>query len=523
MAIVSRLVCGCTDANFMGQLGKQSIYGFVSSYVGMLLGIANKIFLFPIIFKDHSDYWGLLELFVAYATIIGALGHLGMPYVLRKYLPGITSGKPQLVGFTLIVSTIGCAIVLLLLGFGKAEFMAFTTKDVDVALLSTYYPLLLVLVALMLYLDFFGAILTSHYKAHLPIFLNNVVFRLGVTVLIGAFYLFGFSLHVFMFLYVGIYLFMLLYALVYLIRKNWLGIQLTYKVVERKAYAQFGMFSVLSGSSAWIVNYMDTIFVSKYLALSLVPILALSKNIVNVMHVPARAVVAASIPLVAKAWKERDLAQLQSIYKKTAIAEFLVGGIIFLAIWINVDVLLSLLPGDEWGIAKWVILALGIGLLADLSAGANMSIIGNSPYYKYVLWVNVGVMVAAIGLNVWLTPAFGIVGAAIALSASITLNNICMVFLLYYKEKLQPYTKEHLVILICFGALMLIVSLPNYLGVWPMLILKNLFLVAVSGYLLLIRKSLPEINEFINFAVQKVKGTMRKEIKSLDSNKNCGE
>jgi len=495
----------------MGQLGKQSTYGFLSSYVGMLLGIVNKLLLFPIVFKNDSEYWGLIELFVAIGTIIASVGHLGMPFVLRRFLPGEENSKAQLIGFTLVVSVLGCVAIMLGMWFFQDAIIQFNTAENDVTLLRSFYPLLILLVAAMLFDDFFGAVMTSYYKAHIPLFLNNVVFRFGVILLIGCYYLFHFSLDTFVYLYIGIYFLLPVLSIIYLLKKKMLAIKANLTLPERNAYTQYGLYSVMSGSSSWIVNYMDAVFVAKYLALNAVPILALSKNIVNVMHVPARALVAASIPLVSKAWKENDKNQLQIIYKKTAIAEFLVGGLIFLAIWINLDFLLAILPGRDWSIAKWIILVLGLGLLADLSAGANMSIMTYSPHYKYFLAGNVLVMVIAICLNIWLTPILGLMGAALALSLGITINNVIMVWLLWWKEKIQPYTKMHLVILLFFVGIAGVLYIDLFSHVLLNLLVKNIVFGATAAYLVLIVKPLPEINSFILFAINKLKNTMGKQ------------
>lgn len=489
----------------MGQLGKQSVYGFLSSYAGMILGIANKLFFFPLVFKDNNEYWGLIELFVNISIIIGSVGHLGMPFVLRRFLPAINEHKNKLIGFTLILSTIGCLLVTLAMWMGQDNVIAFNAGKNDEALIRQYYPYLLVLVAIMLYIDYLGAVMTSYYKAHLPLFLNNVVFRVGVLLLIGAYYWLGFSLHIFIIAYFSIYLFLLAFSLFYLIKKNLLAIRLTTMLPERTAYTQFGLFSVLSGSSAFIVNYMDAIFVSKYLSLALVPVFVLSKNIVNVMHVPARAVVSASIPLVSKAWKDRDIAQLESIYKKTAIAEFLVGGLIFLAIWINIDWILQLLPGQDWSQAKWVILVLGLGLLADLSAGANMAITSNSPHYKYFLLANIVVMFFGIGLNMWLTPSLGLVGAALALSLGITLNNTIMVLLLWWKEKIQPYTRQHAILFVWFAVMSFTFQFDLCANTWMNVAVKNVLYAGIAFYIIWFLKPLPEINSFIAYSWNRIK------------------
>lgn len=491
----------------MGQLGRQSIFSFFSSYAGIVLGIVNKVFFFPIIFLGDEKYWGLLELYIAYASIISTLAHIGMPKVIQRFYPGMEDdNKPRFLGYTLLYTIVGYLLLLILLYLGKG-FVADWATDTESAGLffEQYYFLLIVLVTIMVFFDYLSGILISNYRSHLPVFLNNVTFRIGVSLSIGLFYLLDLSLETFMILYIAIYLVNLLIAGIYLAKKKLLNFSFAIGENNRQGYLKFGMFSVMAGTSGWLLSFMDTLFVGHYF-LAQVAFLAVAKYITNVMHVPARVVIQASVPVVSKAWKQNDKKQLEVIYKKTALTELLVGGLIFAAIWINIDFILNLFENPGYKSIKYVILVLGMGRMADLATGANSVIIGNSVHYRFSLYANISLVIIAVLLNLWLTPRYGLIGAATALGVAITLNNIAMVYFLWVKEKIQPFTKKHLVLLAFLAGVVLVLGHAFPINVWVDLVLRNLVFLAATAFLIFYYRPVEEINVFIQKMAQRYLG-----------------
>lgn len=486
----------------MGILQRQSVYSFTSSYLGMVLGVINRIVLFPYFFKGEEEYWGLLEVYVAFAMIIGSVGSAGMPRVLIRFLPGLEKNRETLMSFTLLVSLVGGLLVFTGVFFGE-DWISSLRPEEDIPLFKSYYHLLLLLVFVMLFFEYFSAVLIANYKTHLPIFLNNVTFRIGVTLVILFSYLFSWSLEVFMYLYVGIYLVNLLLAVGYLRLRNML--QFDWKTdFSNKEYWMFGLFSVFVGSSGWVLNYMDTLIVNAYLPLALIPYLAISKNIASLVHMPARAVIQASTPLVAKAWNNNDRETIIDIYKKTAITELVVGGIIFLGIWINIDFIIKLFPNDgEYYRIKYIVLALGIGRLLDLMTGANSVIISNSKHYRFSLYVNLTLVLIAVILNIILIPKLQLLGAGIALGAAIGINNIIMIIYLWVKERMHPFTRHHAVFLVFFALILLLLS-PNYgLEMWLVTLLRNVIFTVAVAWFIFVYKPVKEINDFFQKIVKR--------------------
>ena len=56
----------------MGIVRNQSIKNSISFYIGMAIGAINIILIYPNVFKEQPEHWGLLSILVAYATAISA-------------------------------------------------------------------------------------------------------------------------------------------------------------------------------------------------------------------------------------------------------------------------------------------------------------------------------------------------------------------------------------------------------------------------------------------------------------------
>ena len=172
----------------MGQLGRQSIFSFFSSYAGIALGMLNKVLLFPIVFYQHEEYWALLELYVAYASIISTMAHFGMPRVLQRFYPGMEEeDKPRFLGYTLIYTFLGSILIGLVMYFLKDPISQWATESVkEYSFFSEHYVLLLALTTIMVFFDYLAGILISNFRSHLPIFLNSVSLRIGVSLCIAG-------------------------------------------------------------------------------------------------------------------------------------------------------------------------------------------------------------------------------------------------------------------------------------------------------------------------------------------------
>ena len=75
----------------MGIVINQSIKNSLSFYFGMFLGAISTVFVYPNVFNDQPDHWGLIQLIVAYSFIISTFSNFGVPKTFIRFFPIIES------------------------------------------------------------------------------------------------------------------------------------------------------------------------------------------------------------------------------------------------------------------------------------------------------------------------------------------------------------------------------------------------------------------------------------------------
>ena len=83
----------------MGIVRKQSIQNSIYFYIGLLFGATSTVILYPNAFNTNPEHLGLLQIIVAYATIISTFSFLGTPKTLIRFFPKVEN-KDQLISLS---------------------------------------------------------------------------------------------------------------------------------------------------------------------------------------------------------------------------------------------------------------------------------------------------------------------------------------------------------------------------------------------------------------------------------------
>jgi O-antigen/teichoic acid export membrane protein len=211
-------------------------------------------------------------------------------------------------------------------------------------------------------------------------------------------------------------------------------------------YAGYG---VLGSVGNKIATRIDEVMITTLLGEGFTGIFFISAVIGNVVDIPRRALSKISSPVIAESIKNEDWANVQKLYQKTALNQFLVGLFILLGIWLSVDDIFLLMPnGDIFLVGKQVILILGITNIVNMATGVNEEIIGYSRYFRYKFYFILCLALFNVMMNFIFIRLYGINGAALATLSSITLYNILKFGLIQIKLKMQPFTIQMLYVLV---------------------------------------------------------------------------
>ena len=427
----------------MGIIINQSIKNSLSFYFGMFLGAISTIFVYPNVFNDQPDHWGLIQLIVAYSFIISTFSNFGVPKTFIRFFP-IIENKSKFYFFSFLLITIGYLLFLILALFFEDWFFKFISASP--LLIDKFYLIYFMVLIISVY-ELFVSISRSNLNSTLPTFLNEAFLKsysLIVLILHGLKIL---NFDQFLFFYVGGYSMKLIIIFISQINTKSINLIFSLRGIKITELIQFGLFVIVGGASAMLVSRLDMVMIGKFMGLKHVAFYSVAFYVGNAIRVPGRAVVAISAPIVSKAWKNNDLKLIKDIYYKSSINQLIIGGIFFVCVWLSVDDIFSLLP-EKFSGGRLVVFFIGLSQLFNVAMGVNGAIILNSKYYRFDLYANLFLLAVTFLSNYLFIPdssplkelgIVGINGAAFATALSIFLFNFIKFVFIYVKVKLHPF------------------------------------------------------------------------------------
>ena len=167
---------------------------------------------------------------------------------------------------------------------------------------------------------------------------------------------------------------------------------------------------IFSGQIIYILSQvMDSIFIASLLGLVPTGIFALSSYIANLIQIPQRGIIAITIPALSQALKDKNMKEIDRIYKRSSINLLLAALFIFGGIWLNIADAFRLLDiQGEYSTGLAVIFILGLSRIIDAGTGVNSQIIGTSTQWRFEFISGVLLLLLILPLNYFLIKKFGI-------------------------------------------------------------------------------------------------------------------
>ena len=447
------------------------------------------LWLFPYAFRPEEI--GLIRLLLAVAALFATLFSLGGSQVAIKFFPYFSNTIQRRSAFFKFLCGLALAGVIIFTavfaGLHNSIIGIYSRKS---PLLIAYLWYLLPLTASLIFYGIIEAFVVVQSYPLIPTLLREIYTRALFTIVSLAFLAALISFSGFVGLVCFLYCIAPILLLFYARTKELVPFTGTVRDINRKEIreiSQFGTFVFLGNAGAALLANIDSVVLSAYSGLASTGIYGTALFIAVIIEVPKRSLSQVLIPLVVQANKDHDVKILDVVYKKSSINQFLIGTVIFLVVWLNIDSIFSLIPhGDIYREGKWVVFLISLAKLFDMLTGINAEIIGTSRYYKKDLlffWI---ISLVGICLNFYLIPLYGIIGAALAVLASTVLYNTTRFIFIAIVMKIQPFTKNTFIAVICtlltYGVLSMI---PPFQGVMINISLRTVFIVSIFGGLIL--------------------------------------
>lgn len=486
----------------MGIIQQQSIKGTVYTYIGVFLGLINTAFLFPLIL--NPDEIGLLSLIISYSVIFTQLSSMGFTYVTTRMFTYFRDSSKQHHGFFFLL--IGVGIIGFILSVGIFELVKPLIIKDSIEKSALFVEHLYYIMPLVFFQLFF-LLLDNYYKvlynAVFGTFLKEFLIRFLVTITIALYFFKIVNFDLFLGLYLMAFAAPTLFIIGKLIIEKQISFNIDFSLLDKKMRSTIisvAFFGILLSFSGVIVLNIDRIMVNSYLGIGTTGIYTIAFFFGSIILIPNRSLQKISSVVIADAWKNNDLDEIKTIYKKSCINQFIIAVLLFIGIWGNIHNILKFLP-PEYESGKYVIFFIGLSGVVNMASGVSASIIANSKFYKVQSLIMLIYIVALILSNYILIPVYGMTGAAIATLISSLIFVVLKIGFLYSNYKIQPYNNKYLLVsflaILTYYSSLLIPEFQNYIIDIP--IRSFCMFLIFSGLILALRISEEANSIFIKF------------------------
>ncbi|OIQ29113.1 MAG: sugar isomerase [Bacteroidetes bacterium MedPE-SWsnd-G2] len=435
----------------MGIVIKQSITNTITTYLGFGIGAINTLFLYTRFLSD--EYYGLVAFILSAANVMMPLLACGVHNSLVKFYSKY-KGTNSLNSFLTLMLFLPMLIIIPLTGVGVLA------NDCIGELISKENPIvkdyvwhIFIVSIAFAYFEVFYAWAKVHMKTVFGNFMKEVFHRIAVSFLLIILHYNWISADEFILYLIGVYVVRMIIMKLYAYSLRFPKISFD-KIEDLNSILKYSFLIIIAGSIATVILDIDKVMLNQYVQIEEVAYYSVAVFIATVIAVPQRAMHQIMSPLTAQFLSSKKKADLKDLYTRSSINLFVVSGLIFLLILLNVSQL-YLLIAPEYSSAIWVVFLISLAKLYDNLLGNNNAILFNSDYYRVVLYFGVLLTVFTVVLNAILIPKYGLNGSALATFLAIAIYNTIKLLFVHKKFKMQPFTgntlKVALLIVFLFG------------------------------------------------------------------------
>lgn len=428
----------------MGIIVKQGLNASIASYLGVLVGAFNNLYLFPKVIGAEGI--GIVNVISAAASLFLPVLQLGFTTALVKYFP-VFKDKPYLgtfVTYAFLIPLFAIGVFILFWPLTEQLFGLIFEKNAEAIFQNIQW--VLPLTAILVFFGLFESLAKANYKIVFPTIIRNVIWRISMTIGVALIASDILEYNDLIPVLVSTWLFSFIVISFYIFSQNIFKIQWKrdmFKLPEIKDFNSFSGYVILLSLGGVLIQKIDQLMVASYLGEDAVGAFSTAMYFATLIEIPKRSVMGIISPILVDSFKNHDIQKVDELYKKSSLNLLIIGGILFAGVWINVWDVYEIIPRkNEFIGGAFVVFYYCLARVIDMGMGCNSEIIVYSQYYKSNVPMQL-VLIAIVSItNVIFIPMYGITGAAIATCVSVLVYNLIRLLYLYVKMGIQPFTKE---------------------------------------------------------------------------------
>lgn len=453
----------------MGSIRRQTIQSSLLVYLGFFIGAINLYYYTRIGNGAFTpEQFGLTRIFFDFSQNMYAFGSLGIIPVIYKFYPyykdNLEAHEIDLMTWALAVSLVGFLLVLLAGYWFQPYFVQHFSKGSK--LIVDYYYWMFPFAMGMLLFSVMEGFCWALQKTVMSNFLKETGLRI-LTLIIVLLYYFRFIrfdqfIHLFAFLYLAIFGFVA--WVLYRSKKLFFPTKIS-RVTKKFKWKMFSMQALIFGGTciSSLAATIDSFIIAKFQGLAVVAVFGVAQYAANLIQVPQRSIQSVSAGVLSRAWKDKNMPEINRIYQRSCINLLLISLFLFGNIWLNIQPALAafnIQKTYESGLA--VVFILGMVRIIDAGTGLNNIVIGTSTYWRFDFLSGVVLLAFRLPLTYFLIKNYGIIGSAFAELTAFALYNFIRFEFLRRKFGMQPFNQNNLKALLlgvcCFGLVAILMS-----------------------------------------------------------------
>ncbi|MEZ4960014.1 MAG: polysaccharide biosynthesis C-terminal domain-containing protein [Saprospiraceae bacterium] len=441
----------------MGVVKRQGIKQSIVTYIGVVLGMVNVLFIYPAFLREAEI--GIINYVREIAAMLSLFVFLGSTELIIRFFPYFRDDEKKHNGFLFLLLAItgtGCLLLLAAFLIFKEQFYTYFSDKEDPGLYLQFIAFIPAFTVLISFGNLFLLYASNFQRIVIPAAFNEFLPKIGLPLLVIAYFLKLIPFNLIFWGSLAIYAAMMIGQIWYVRHLGHFHIRPDFTLLKKpmvKEMAHYSLYGFVGGiGSRFSSEFVNIFMVGTLSTLTNTGIYAIAYFISNVVDVPKKAISRIVSPLLADKWKEGKLGEIAELYHKTSLNQLIVGLWLFLAIWVSIDQLFEIMPNGESFISgKYVVFILGLARIVDMVTGTNSEIISFSKYYRYNFFLILFMAVIHITANLLLIKQFGLVGVAMATLISLTLFNLAKLILIQWKMGMQPFTRQTAVTFLLAG------------------------------------------------------------------------
>lgn len=485
--------------NSLKKVAESAEVVFISLIIMRLLGYVYRL----IIARYGIEEYGLLSLGLAMCGILIAISALGLQVGLLRYIPYYLSKKDdgRVKGAILfsIKTTLLISLIIGIILFGLSDFIAKVLFHNE--RLSLILKILAFSIPVATLSEVFAYVIRGFQKIKYYVYSKNFAENTIKIILTLLFILLGWNLFGISLAYVLAILGTLILSFYFVEKKifNFLNkrVKAVYSNKELLKYSLPLTFNSLFYS---ILSWSATLVLGYFWTAKEVGIYNAALPTAELMYVLPFALMSLFLPVLTELYTLSKKEEFKTVYRSTTKWTFITN-IILLSLFILFSKqIISILFGEKYILGSSVLVILSFGYFINYMALTSNNVLMVFKRTKLVLCNTLLGAISCIILSFILTPYYGIIGAALATSASFIIMALLFGFETYFISKINPYGLDYLGILICNVIAAIIVYfiskkiLPH--NILNLAILGILFVLIYIG-LLFITKSFEEEDKLV--------------------------